>query len=82
MTISTSSSAHTPVWVGIDVSKLCLDVALRPTGQSSSFENSDAGVAALVAYLCPLAPSLVVLEATGGFQALEVWASDGRHIGC
>lgn len=74
MTASTSSKAQIPVWVGIDVSKLCLDVAVRPSGQTSSFENSDAGVAALVAYLCPLAPSLVVLEATGKFQSLAVAA--------
>lgn len=74
MTTSPSSSTQMQVWVGIDVSKLCLDVALRPTGETISFENSDTGVLALVAYLCPLAPSLVVLEATGGYQALVVAA--------
>jgi transposase len=74
MTPSPSSSTHSQVWVGIDVCKLRLDVALRPAGATISFENSDSGVLALVAYLCPLAPTLVVLEATGGLQALAVAA--------
>ena len=56
------------VYVGIDVSKARLDVAVRPTGDEWSDANSDAGIARVVARLEGLHPELVVLEATGGFQ--------------
>lgn len=58
----------TPVYVGLDVAKAHLDLAVTPTGQTQRFPHDDAGLAALVAYLQPLAPALVVLEATGGFE--------------
>ena len=57
------------LFVGIDVSKARLDVAIRPDGAAKSFENEEPGFAALVAWLRPLEPKLVVLEATGGYQA-------------
>ena len=56
-------------FVGIDVSKDRLDVAIRPTGARSSFANTADGHAALVRELSQLQPVLVVLEATGGFEA-------------
>jgi len=57
------------VFVGIDVSKARLDVAVRPSGEIWRFSNDEAGFASLVERLKPLAPKLVVLEATGGYQA-------------
>ncbi len=54
--------------VGIDVAKARLDVAVRPTGDSWQVTNDAAGVAALVARLHQLQPTLVVLEATGGYE--------------
>lgn len=57
------------VFVGIDVSKSRLDVAVRPTGEVWQFTNDEAGFATLVDRLKPLAPKLVVMEATGGYQA-------------
>ena len=57
-----------PVTVGIDVSKGHLDVAARPGGRFR-VANDPAGIAELVARLRRLAPSLVVLEATGGYEA-------------
>src|SRR5436853_397261 len=56
----------TPIFVGIDISKAHLDTATRPVRQVDRHPNDPAGIAALVARLGPLAPSLVVLEATGG----------------
>ena len=56
----------TPVFVGIDVSKDRLDVALRPTSDRWALANDAPGVATLVARLQGLAPTLIVLEATGG----------------
>jgi len=58
------------LFVGIDVSKACLDVAVRPTGQRWSFPNDEGGCAALADKLKSLGPALVVLEATGGMQVL------------
>jgi transposase len=57
-----------PLTAGIDASKDHLDVAARP-GDRFRVTNDPAGVAELVARLCRLAPSLVVLEATGGYEA-------------
>lgn len=57
------------VFVGIDVSKATLDVAVRPGGQSFRVANDPRGIAELVARLRGLAPSRVVLEATGGYEA-------------
>jgi transposase len=61
--------AHTPSFVGIDVSKAHLDVATRPDGATWRVANDPAGIASLVGRLAPLAPALVVLEATGGYEA-------------
>jgi transposase len=52
--------------VGIDVSKGRLDVALRPEGEGWRADNDAAGIAALVARLDALGPTLIVAEATGG----------------
>ena len=56
------------MFVGIDVSKDRLDVHLRPSGEAFAVSRDGAGIAALVDRLGPLAPALVVLEATGGFE--------------
>jgi transposase len=62
------------VWVGIDVSKARLDVALRPSGERFSVENSEKGIGDLVERVRTAGPNLVVLEATGGLQTALVAA--------
>src|SRR3954463_10498664 len=57
-----------PTFVGIDVSKHRLDIHSRPSGESFATDYDDEGVAALVERLAALAPTLVVLEATGGLE--------------
>jgi transposase len=64
----------TTCFVGIDVAKAQLDMALRPTGEQWAVANDDAGMAALVARLPPLLPTLIVLDATGGDQRAVVAA--------
>jgi transposase len=54
--------------VGIDVAKATLDVALTSPPSLGPFPNDEAGHAALIAALAPLAPTLIVLEATGGYE--------------
>lgn len=55
-------------YVGVDVSKDRLDVAVAPSGETYSFTNDEEGVHNLVTALTPLAPRIVVLEATGGLE--------------
>lgn len=57
-----------PTFVGIDVSKARLDIAVRPSGQSESVLNDKAGIEALIKNLGEIKPTLIVLEATGGFE--------------
>ena len=61
-------SSAVPVFVGIDVAKDRLDVHLRPSGEALAVGRDAAGLTVLVERLAELAPSLVVLEATGGFE--------------
>lgn len=58
----------TPSFVGIDVAKDWLDVAVRPTGAAWRSAHDEAGIAEVVARLQGLSPGLVVLEATGGLE--------------
>ena len=57
-------------FIGIDVSKATLDIASLPDGESWTVTNDDAGLADLMPRLVGLAPVLVVMEATGGFEML------------
>jgi transposase len=61
------------VFVGIDVSKRTLDVATT-TGLKRQVANDEVGIAVLVEELSSLPPKLVVLEATGNYQAALVAA--------
>jgi len=56
-------------FVGIDVAKTRLDLALEPSGEAWSVPNEAAGIQDLVSRLTPLGPTLIVLEATGGYEA-------------
>jgi transposase len=62
------------VFVGIDVSKATLDVALRPSGERWQLANEDSALPALISRLRAMPPTLVVLEATGGFEHAVVAA--------
>jgi transposase len=73
MTVSTAPNEPAPTFIGIDVAKAQLDVAVRSTGATGerwTAPQTEAGVADLVARLQPLAPTLIVLEATGGLERL------------
>jgi transposase len=56
--------------IGIDVSKDRLDVAVRPTGETFVVSRDAAGLDALIARLAPLAPAVVAVEATGGYETV------------
>ena len=63
-----------PIFVGIDVSKARLDIAVRASGRRESVSNDDAGIAALIERLRAIEPTLIVLEATGGLERAVVRA--------
>jgi transposase len=60
--------------VGIDVSKDRLDVAVRPSGEAFAVERNAAGLEQLTSRLKALAPYVVALEATGGFETVAAAA--------
>jgi Transposase/Molydopterin dinucleotide binding domain len=62
------------IFVGIDVAKAQLDIALRPTEERWTVPNDEASIATLVTQLQAVCPVLIVLEATGGFQRAVVAA--------
>jgi transposase len=63
-----------PVYVGIDVAKATLDVAVAPTAERWTLAYTEREMAGLVTRLTALAPALVVLEATGGLEGPLVGA--------
>jgi transposase len=56
------------IFIGIDVSKARLDVAIGPSGERESVANDESGITSLVKRLVSLNPALIVLEATGGIE--------------
>jgi transposase len=56
--------------VGIDVSKDQLDVAVRPSGDAFVVARTGAGISELVDRVMALAPRLIAIEATGGFETI------------
>lgn len=63
-----------PTIIGIDVSKDRLDVHVRPSGETFAVARNAAGLDQLVERLRALAPALVALEATGGFEVIAAAA--------
>src|SRR5512147_1668994 len=59
-------------YVGIDVSKDRLDVAVQGERQEKQVSNTEDGIAQLVKQMQKLQPELIVVEATGGYQRAVV----------
>ncbi len=55
-------------YVGIDVSKAHLDLAVHLSGEPRRMANDDAGIDAIVTHLRGLDPTLIVVEPTGGLE--------------
>jgi transposase len=68
--MATSSGTY----VGIDVSKDRLDVAVLGDRQEKQVGNTQTGIHELVAWMQELEPELIVVEATGGYQRAVVEA--------
>ena len=65
-------ATSTGIYVGIDVSKDRLDVAMLGEKQAKQFRNTNDGIAQLVKAMLSLQPELIVVEATGGYQRAVV----------
>jgi transposase len=63
-----------PISVGIDVSKAALVIAVTPSGEQWTSDTTPAALEAVVERLRPLAPTIVVVEATGGYERAVVAA--------
>ena len=61
-------SADAPEFVGIDVSKEWVDVAVRSTGDTWRVNQDQEGRDALILRFQALNPQCVVMEATGGYE--------------
>jgi transposase len=61
-------------FIGIDVGKAQLEFACLPRGETGTVPNDDGGIRGLVARCQALTPILIVLEATGGYEAALVAA--------
>ena len=61
-------------FIGIDVAKAQLEFACRPSGETATVSNDEAGIHALVAQCQAAAAALIVCEATGGYEAALVAA--------
>lgn len=62
------------ITVGIDVAKDRLDVAVRPSGEVFMAQRDAAGIEKLIGRLLQLAPNIVALEATGGYETITAAA--------
>ena len=56
------------IYVGIDLAKARVDVAVRPANDGWLVSNDDAGIRQLVSRLKTLEPQMVVMEASGGLE--------------
>ena len=72
----------TEVFIGIDVSKDTLDVAVRPTAEEMTFANTEDGIALMTDFIQPFSARLIVLEATGGWEmtAASALAAKGLPV--
>ena len=59
----------TPFFVGIDISKANLDIGIHPSGEAWRETNTVEGIELVLKKVKPMRPSLIVVEATGGYEA-------------
>ena len=68
------------LYVGIDVSKDRLDVHAHPSGDAFAVGRSGEGLARLVERLNQLAPVLIAVEASGGFETVVAASLAGAGL--
>ena len=68
------------VYVGIDIAKSSFEVAVTGQSQTLNLANDEAGHAQLCQLLAPLAPRLILMEATGGYEQDLALALAGARL--
>jgi len=68
------------LFVGIDVAKDRVDVHVQPIGEAFAVARDGKGLAELAGRLTAMAPRLVVVEATGGFEITVAAAVAGAGL--
>ncbi len=68
------------MYVGIDISKSTLDVKSTTWSEPEKYSNSRTGIEKLLKRLSGEAPSLVVMEATGGYERNVAKALQSKEI--
>jgi len=68
------------IYVGIDVSKDRLDVHVRPAGETFAVARDGKGLNELLERLRSIAPRLIAIEATGGYETIAAAAIAGAHL--
>lgn len=68
------------IWVGIDVAKAEVVVAIAPQGEVFTVANTPEAVTALAKRLRGLQPQRVVLEATGGYETMVATVLASAHL--
>lgn len=59
---------HEEVFVGIDIAQETLDVHVLPPGDGLKYQNDSDGIGKLIKHLRKVAPTVIVMEASGGFE--------------
>jgi len=67
-------------FIGMDVSKDTLEVAVQPKGERMTFANQEDGISLMVDFIQSFCPRLIVLEATGGLEKAVVCALAVREL--
>lgn len=68
--------------VGVDISKLKLDIAIRPSGQEFTVENNPDGIKSAIKMLKKVKPDRIVCEATGRLEAPFITACRKAGFAC
>jgi len=68
------------IFVGIDVSKVWLDIAIHDQTETYRVSNDDEGIAKLVQKLADWDPVRIIIEPTGGYEALVVAELGAAHL--
>ena len=68
------------VYVGVDVAKHILDLAVHNSKETRQFNNDHKGIASAKRYIAGLRPAKIILEATGKYEIPLVAELQANHL--
>ncbi len=68
------------VYIGVDVAKSTLDMAVTDSEEVRQFANDDKGIGQAVSYIAGLKPAMIILEATGNLEMPLAAALQADHL--